>query len=308
MQTAARPRRRAPGRMMRPRCEREPSVAARARPRRGAARASSRARFGPRARLDEPMSRHTSLSHRRAGRRVGARSRARRSSRTSRRPRTRDGAGLRARQRHEHPRLRPRHSRRRRPPRPPASPSSSGRRAASEAEVRAGAARAVQEARRRRGPPGFAGLEFGEGIPGSLGGGLTMNAGAFGGEIGRVVRGARRRPPRRPHRGRSRATLRVRSTAGSICRRASSSPRCACVSAAATAAAIGERVATARGKRKKQQPLGLPNAGSIFKNPPGTFAGSGARGGRAQGPHRGGAQVSERHANFIVNKGGATRG
>ena len=67
-----------------------------------------------------------------------------------------------------------------------------------------------------------------------------------------------------------------------------------------------KRVATLRDKRKKNQPLGFPNAGSIFKNPPGTFAGRLLEEAGVKGLARGGARVSELHANFIVNQGGAT--
>jgi UDP-N-acetylmuramate dehydrogenase len=71
------------------------------------------------------------------------------------------------------------------------------------------------------------------------------------------------------------------------------------------AGAIGERVASARDKRKKHQPLGFPNAGSIFKNPPGAFAGRLLEEAGVKGLACGDAQVSELHANFIVNRGGA---
>ena len=66
-------------------------------------------------------------------------------------------------------------------------------------------------------------------------------------------------------------------------------------------------MATARDKRKRQQPHGWPNAGSIFKNPPGEFAGRLIEAAGLKGhARRRRARVSERHANFIVNEGGAT--
>ena len=69
--------------------------------------------------------------------------------------------------------------------------------------------------------------------------------------------------------------------------------------------AVMERfVATARDKRKSRQPLGFPNAGSIFKNPPGMFAGQLLEEAGVKGLERAGARVSDRHANFIVNAGG----
>lgn len=174
-----------------------------------------------------------------------------------------------------------------------------------EAEVRAGAAipftKVVASAVRR----GYAGLEFAEGIPGSIGGGLTMNAGAFGGEIGRVVvdlEGVHRD-------GRIEAIPRERLPFEY--RRLDLPPGFVITAVRmhlrkGDVAEIRERVATARAKRKKAQPLGLPNAGSIFKNPKGTFAGRLLEEAGLKGTSAGGARVSERHANFIVNAGGAT--
>jgi UDP-N-acetylmuramate dehydrogenase len=174
-----------------------------------------------------------------------------------------------------------------------------------EATVRAGAAipfkKLVYDAVER----GFEGLEFGEGIPGSLGGGLTMNAGAFGGEIGRVVERLEgvHAEGRVEELGRERLAFQYRRLdlpAGwvitTVCLRLQRGD----------AAAIAERVTSARDKRKKNQPLGFPNAGSIFKNPPGDFAGRLLEEAGVKGLARGDAQVSELHANFIVNRGGAT--
>jgi UDP-N-acetylmuramate dehydrogenase len=59
-------------------------------------------------------------------------------------------------------------------------------------------------------------------------------------------------------------------------------------------------------KRGASQPLNLPNAGSVFRNPPGNFAAKIIEGCGLKGRKIGGAQVSEKHANFIVNAGGAT--
>lgn len=174
-----------------------------------------------------------------------------------------------------------------------------------EAVVRAGAAvpfkKLVYDAVER----GYEGLEFGEGIPGSVGGGLTMNAGAFGGEIGRVVEslegvhadGRREEIPRAAlafqYRRLDLPPGWVISAVRLHLRRGHTE-------------AMQERVVRAREKRKKNQPLGFPNAGSIFKNPPGTFAGRLLEEAGVKGLERGGARVSDLHANFIVNAGGAT--
>jgi UDP-N-acetylmuramate dehydrogenase len=152
---------------------------------------------------------------------------------------------------------------------------------------------------------GFTGLEFGEGIPGSVGGGLTMNAGAFGGEIGRVVDalegvtadGAIREIPRAElpfeYRRLDLPPGFVITAVRLHLRRGDPS-------------AMEARVIVAREKRKKAQPLGFPNAGSVFKNPPGGFAGRLLEEAHVKGLRVGNARVSEIHANFIVNEGGAT--
>jgi UDP-N-acetylmuramate dehydrogenase len=171
--------------------------------------------------------------------------------------------------------------------------------------VRAGAAvpfkRLVNEAVART----LAGLEFAEGIPGTVGGGLLMNAGAFGGEISEVIEyvegvdahGAVQRLPRHAlHFGYRHFDL----------------PKGFIVTHAEFLLHPGERAAIvtkraeAKRRRAAHQPLGYPNAGSIFKNPPGEFAGRLLDALGLKGHRQGGAMVSEEHANFIVNVGDAT--
>jgi UDP-N-acetylmuramate dehydrogenase len=69
---------------------------------------------------------------------------------------------------------------------------------------------------------------------------------------------------------------------------------------------LAAKIQEAHRKRQATQPHGYPNAGSIFKNPPGAYAGKLIETSGLKGLTCGQAQVSERHANFIVNKGGAT--
>ncbi len=151
---------------------------------------------------------------------------------------------------------------------------------------------------------GFTGLEFAEGIPGTIGGGVIMNAGAFGGEIGEVVEALH---------GVDRAgrVSRLSRDALRFSYRHLDLPRGFVVTALDIRLQRGdpdtmaERAAEARRKRGKRQPLGHPNAGSVWKNPPGDFAGRlidrvGLRGERV-----GQAQISPQHGNFIVNLGGA---
>ncbi len=152
---------------------------------------------------------------------------------------------------------------------------------------------------------GLAGAEFLVGIPGTLGGALAMNAGAFGGETwARVAavetldrRGRRRR--RRP--GEFVVGYReVRGPAGEW------------FVAAELAleeddpAAVQARLKALLARRGSTQPTGQPSGGSVFRNPPGDYAGRLIEACGLKGYAVGGARVSEKHANFIINDGTAT--
>jgi UDP-N-acetylmuramate dehydrogenase len=178
------------------------------------------------------------------------------------------------------------------------------RRAGDRVDVRAGAAapfKLVMEAAARA----LTGLEFAEGIPGSVGGGLLMNAGAFGGEISHVVTGIVSVDAERGERHLPRAALRFGYRRFDL-------PAHLIVTHVDFAltpgdpAAIRATMADAKRRRDAKQPLGLPNAGSIFKNPPGEYAGRLIEGLGLKGRRVGGAMISGRHANFIVNTGAAT--
>ena len=151
---------------------------------------------------------------------------------------------------------------------------------------------------------GLAGLEFGEGIPGTIGGGLLMNAGAFGGEIGRVVTALETVDER------GERLLLPRERLGFAYRRLDLPTR-AIITAVrlrlerGDARVLAAAVADAKARRDRHQPKGHPNAGSIFKNPPGAHAGRLIEAAGLKGARLGNAMISERHANFIVNLGGA---
>ncbi len=151
---------------------------------------------------------------------------------------------------------------------------------------------------------GLAGLEFGEGIPGTVGGGLLMNAGAFGGEIGRVVDAIEAVTER------GEFLVLPRERLGFAYRRLELPTR-AVVTAVqlrlerGEAATLAAAVRDAKTRRDRLQPKGHPNAGSIFKNPPGQPAGKLLEAVGLKGARLGNAMVSLRHANFIVNLGGA---
>jgi len=151
---------------------------------------------------------------------------------------------------------------------------------------------------------GLGGLEFGEGIPGSVGGGLVMNAGAFGGEMARVVtivHGVTRD-------GTPRSL--TKDEVHFAYRRTDLPPgfvitRVDFMLEPGARDSLRERMLELRAKRSARQPRGVPNAGSVFKNPPGAFAGRLLEAAGLKGARVGAAAFSDRHANFIVNLGGA---
>ncbi|MGA3229648.1 MAG: UDP-N-acetylmuramate dehydrogenase [Candidatus Binatus sp.] len=148
------------------------------------------------------------------------------------------------------------------------------------------------------------GLEFGEGIPGTVGGGLVMNAGAFGGEIAKVVTLVH---------GVTEAGEAIALTRDEVkfAYRRTELPAHFVITRVDFELARGDRaqlmarVAELKARRASRQPRGVPNAGSIFKNPPGNFAGKLLEGAGLKGTRLGGAAFSDQHANFIVNLGGA---
>ena len=168
----------------------------------------------------------------------------------------------------------------------------------------AGAAVQVGKLARASVDRGLAGLEHAEGIPGTVGGALFMNAGAYGGDTASVVEAVdgidadgqlvtvRRDEVSFTYR---RAHLPPGFVvAGVTFRLRSDDP-----------AAVRERLEGWRRKRLASQPQGLPNAGSIFKNPSGDHAGRLIEAAGLKGRRVGGARFSEHHANFIVNDGRA---
>ena len=171
--------------------------------------------------------------------------------------------------------------------------------------VRAGAAvpfkKLVTEAVQRS----LTGLEFAEGIPGLLGGGLLMNAGAFGGEIADVLDAIEGVDAENGRQRLGRDALRFGYRHFDL-------PRGFVVTHLSFRLLPGDPLAVLAKKREfkqrreEHQPLGFPNAGSVFKNPPGHYAGRLIEEVGLKGCRMGGAMISERHANFIVNAGGAT--
>ena len=151
------------------------------------------------------------------------------------------------------------------------------------------------------------GLEFASGIPGSAGGGMAMNAGAYGGQLSDVFEGCRALDPETgiiSALGPAEMALGYRESAALS--------RGLIVTEAAFRLTAGDRGAIPgkmddlSARRREKQPLNLPSAGSTFKRPEGYFAGALIEQAGLKGLRVGGACVSEKHAGFVVNDRNAT--
>ena len=153
---------------------------------------------------------------------------------------------------------------------------------------------------------GLTGMEFAVGIPGSIGGAVYMNAGAYDGDMSKVV-----------------TSVRTVDAAGQVriltaeemdfgYRKTALQGSGLIVTSVTVTMEAGDRIAIQAKmddfsqRRTSKQPLELPSAGSMFKRPPGYFAGTLIEQTGLKGYTVGGAQVSTKHAGFVVNVGGAT--
>ena len=173
------------------------------------------------------------------------------------------------------------------------------------AVVNVGAAHSLGRFVREAVRQGYHGVEFAEGIPGSVGGGLLMNAGAFGGELSRVVGAIT------GVHGEGIISHLTGEEIGFAYRRTALPPQFVVAEVEfhlqrGELAEITAAMERAQRRRQHTQPHGYPNAGSIFKNPPGAYAGRLIEAAGLKGREHGRARISERHANFIVNTGGAS--
>jgi UDP-N-acetylmuramate dehydrogenase len=150
---------------------------------------------------------------------------------------------------------------------------------------------------------GFQGVEMLPGIPGTVGGAIMMNAGAYGGEISdhlldvEILRNGQ--------------IVRVKKEDAGFSYRRSGFADDIILGASfklpqGDKTEIMNRKRELLLKRNRAQPVNFPNSGSMFKNPPGTFAAKLIDEAGLKGTRRGDAQISERHANFVVNLGNAT--
>jgi UDP-N-acetylmuramate dehydrogenase len=151
---------------------------------------------------------------------------------------------------------------------------------------------------------GLGGVEFLAGIPGTLGGAVAMNAGAWGKDMGTVVQEIHCVTRKGDLMVRDRSHLRFSYRALSI-------PEGAVIVKTKlglhreSREIVSRRMTDYLSRRKERQPLEYPSAGSVFKNPPNGFAGRLIEEAGLKGKRIGGAMVSPKHANFIVNTGEA---
>lgn len=172
--------------------------------------------------------------------------------------------------------------------------------------VRAGGGYDLPKLALKVGKMGLGGLEFACAIPGTVGAGLMINAGAHGGDMSKVVSSASVVwPDGRPETlspeaiGFGYRTSKLQQTPAIVVEVAMDLyPE--------SQEVLQQHMQHHLDRRKATQPLSLPNAGSVFKNPPGDYAGRLIEQAGLKGLQEGGAQVSEKHANFIVNLGTAT--
>ena len=154
---------------------------------------------------------------------------------------------------------------------------------------------------------GYTGLEFAHGIPGSVGGGVCMNAGAYDGELRQVIEwvevlfpdeGVKKIPCGEMDFAYRHSLLSNRPDAIVL--------RAAFRLQKGDSSAIRGKMDEFMQRRKASQPLEFPSAGSTFKRPAGHFAGRLIEEAECKGLTVGGAQVSEKHAGFVINYDGAT--
>ena len=153
---------------------------------------------------------------------------------------------------------------------------------------------------------GLSGLEFAWGIPGTVGGAVFMNAGAYGGEMKDVVYSVNHLTPE-GETGRTEKEDLAFGYRTSVYR-----TNKAIITGVTLKLKkdnpddIRARMDDYLGRRSSKQPLQYPSAGSFFKRPAGHFAGKLIQDAGLRGARVGGAQVSEKHCGFVINRGGAT--
>ncbi len=153
---------------------------------------------------------------------------------------------------------------------------------------------------------GLSGLEFAGGIPGTLGGAVTMNAGAYGGEMKDVIVSAKVMDEEGVVQELSCEELQLGYRTSIVQKKQLVVLEAEFLLKPGTTEEIQNTMKELNAKRREKQPLEYPSAGSTFKRPEGYFAGKLIEDAGLRGYRVGDAQVSEKHCGFVVNRGKAT--
>jgi UDP-N-acetylmuramate dehydrogenase len=175
-----------------------------------------------------------------------------------------------------------------------------------ENRIRAGAAAMLGKVAKAAMEQGLSGLEFAAGIPGSLGGGVVMNAGAYGGELSQVVTRVKAMDEQGNIVCLENKDLQMGYRTSIFKQKNYLILQATMELTPSRTESVAEKMKEYNRQRQEKQPLEYPSAGSTFKRPKGYYAGKLIMEAGLRGFSVGGAQVSEKHCGFIINKGQAT--
>lgn len=150
------------------------------------------------------------------------------------------------------------------------------------------------------------GFEFACGIPGSIGGAVFMNAGAYDGEMAHVIKSARVIDENCNIKNLAKEELELGYRSSIVMKKGYVVIEATVELESGEYASIKDKIDDLTNRRESKQPLEYPSAGSTFKRPEGYFAGKLIQDSGLKGFSIGGAAVSEKHSGFVINKGGAT--
>lgn len=172
--------------------------------------------------------------------------------------------------------------------------------------LKAGAGAMLAQAATAAAASGLGGMEFAAGIPGSIGGAITMNAGAYGGEMKDIVGQVTVLTEDGKERTLAPAAMDFGYRQSCILKNHYIVLEAEFLLTPRPEDEIRAKMTELRDKRLEKQPLEYPSAGSTFKRPEGYFAGKLIMDAGLRGYRVGGAQVSEKHCGFVINRGDAT--
>lgn len=172
--------------------------------------------------------------------------------------------------------------------------------------ITAGAGMLLSKVANEAAKAGLAGMEFAAGIPGSIGGAVVMNAGAYGGEMKDIIKSVTVVDETGEKKRLTVQELELGYRTSCIKKNKYVVIEAELRLQQGTEIEIRARMEELRQKRLEKQPLEYPSAGSTFKRPEGYFAGKLIMDAGLRGYQVGGAQVSEKHCGFVINKGDAT--